>query len=68
MSSLHEQYGRNAPLVLQGIMAKQAPELNGFEVENKGNHYIIKKDNYEMNVPLFASREVFKALNLFCHN
>ena len=67
MSSLHQQLSRNAPKALQGMMKDQVDiDLpSGFTVSDRGNHYIVRKGHIFMNVPLFASREVFKALRLF---
>lgn len=65
MKSLHEQYGSKAVGVLQGIMKKNVPELKGFKIQDKGNHFIISKGKKKMEVGLYACSEVFEALNKF---
>jgi len=67
MKSLHEQHGPNAIGVLQGAMKAGMPTLTdlGYEVEDCGNHYILKKDGKSLEVGLYAAKSVFKALKTF---
>ena len=63
--SLHKELGKDAPAVLQGMMKAQVELPEGFEVEDNGNHYVVRKGGEEMSVPLFAAKNVFQALAVF---
>jgi hypothetical protein len=69
--SLYQQHGPRAIGVLQGLIKNNfdLPNLGtGFSIEDHGNHYIIRKDDNELRVPLFAASEVFRALNFIQEN
>ena len=66
MKSLHEQHGKKAIGVLQGMMKQNLPILKGFDIVDNGNHFIISKGKKSMHVGLYASSQVFEALNTFC--
>ena len=71
MSNLHEKYGKNAPAILMKTIQSQVTLANlpqGIEVENKGNHYILKNKKASLQVPLCSVKDVFKVLNTFCKN
>lgn len=63
--SLHEQYGPNAPKVLQDSMKSGIKFPDCFHVIDNGSSYTIDYEGLPMQVPLYAAREVAKALNLY---
>lgn len=67
MKSLYEEHGEKAIGVLQGMMKSNLPNLKGFDIVDKGHHLVISKGEKSMEVGLYASSEVLKALNTFCN-
>ena len=65
MKSLHEELGAKAVPTLQNITKGNVIFPEGFDIKDKGNHYIVSKGKSSMKVGLYCVKDVFKALNLF---
>ena len=63
--SLHEEHGPKAVGMLRGLIKANVKAPAGYEVEDHGNGYYVSKGGETVDVPLFAAKEVFKALAVF---
>lgn len=65
MKSLFEKHGKNAIPILQGMMKQDINLPKGFDILDRGNHYIVSKNKESLEVPLCSAKDVFNALNIF---